>query len=111
MSQHAAPWFGGSRRGSNHACRHCGRQFASVSMLRNHAEKAHGVAIGLPVTGGIHTCPVCGKTFLEMGHFLQHMEKHGEERFLCEMCGQRSRWASAMSLHRKKCKFKPADAL
>ena len=92
-------------------CRHCGRQFASVSMLRNHAEKAHGVAIGLPVTGGIHTCPVCGKTFLEMVHFIQHMEKHGEERFLCEMCGQRSRWASAMSLHRKKCKFKPANAL
>ena len=111
-AQHAAPWFGVNRRRSNSAyCRHCGRQFASVSMLRSHAEKVHGLVIGLPVTRGSHTCHVCGKTFVELPYLRQHMEKHGEERFVCEKCGQRSRWASNMVRHRKKCKFTPASAL
>ena len=92
-------------------CGHCGGHFASVSMLRSHAEKAHGLVIGLPVTCGTHTCPVCGKTFVELRYLRQHMEKHGEERFVCEKCGQRSRWASTMVRHRNKCTFKPANAL
>ena len=108
----AAPWFGGNRRRRNPIDgRHCGRQFASVSMLRSHAENAHGLVIGLPVTRGCHTSPVCGKTFPELRYLRQYMEKHGEERFVCEKCGQRSRWASTMLRHRRKCKFKPANVL
>ena len=109
---HTAPWYGDNRRRRNPIdCRHCGGHFASVSMLGSHAEKVHGLVIGLPVTRGVHTCPVCGKTFVELRYLRQHMEKHGEERFVCEKCGQRSRWASTMVRHRKKCKLKPANAL
>ena len=92
-------------------CRHCGGHFASVSMLRSHSENAHGLVIGLPATRGTHTCPVCGKTSVELRYLRQHMEKHGEERFVCEKCGQRSRWASTMVRHGKKCTFKPPNAL
>ena len=109
---YTAPWFGDNRRRRNPTdCRHCGGHFASVSMLRSHAENAHGLVICLPVTRGTHTCPVCGKTFVELRYLRQHMEKHGEERFVCEKCGQRSRWASTMVRHRRKCTFKPANVL
>ena len=55
-------------------------------MFRSHVENAHGLVIALPVTRGCHTCHVCGKTFAELRYLRQHMEKNGEERFVCEKC-------------------------
>ena len=72
---------------------------------------AHGIVIALPVTRGCNMRPVCGKTFVELRYLRQHMEKHGEERFVCDKCGQRSRWPSNMERHRRKCKCEPPSIL
>jgi len=80
-------------------CPRCGVTCASLAQLRVHEHTVHA----LPAARGHHACTVCGKTFLELRYLRQHMEKHGEERFVCANCGQRSRWASAMIRHRKKC--------
>ena len=100
---------GHRRRRSSRDCHHCRMTFASIALLRRHVEGVHGGA--MPLQSGCYTCTVCSKSFPELRYLRQHMEKHGEERFVCEKCGQRSRWASAMVRHRRKCKSQPVNIL
>lgn len=73
-------------------CPHCGKDYATLTLLRSHIKSAHSERKFM--------CPTCGKTFSNRSDYELHLKKEADQKdFVCEICSSRFLTNSILTKH------------
>ncbi|CAG9320974.1 unnamed protein product [Blepharisma stoltei] len=83
----------------------CAKNYSTKFNLRRHVTVYH-----LKKTH--NQCQLCQKWLASKQNLQEHMRMHsGEKPFSCSKCEMKFRFASQLSLHKRKCQYQDTDDL